>query len=84
MYELHQIMRQKEDKFFAKLLIRLREGNHTKNDIDILSNRIVTNISKDKCKFLTYLFVTNALINLHNNAIFLCQVAKKRRYEQLI
>ena len=76
MYELHQIMRQKEDKFFAELLNRLREGNHTKNDIDILSKRIVTNISKDKCKFLTHLFVTNALVNLHNNAIFLCQVAK--------
>ena len=81
MYELHQIMRQKEDKFFAELLNRLREGNHTKNDIDTLSKRIVTNISKDKCKFSTHLFVTNALVNLHNNAIFLLSTSKKAQIQ---
>lgn len=29
MYELTQIMRQKEDKLFAELLNRLREGKHS-------------------------------------------------------
>ena len=33
MFELHQIMRQRESKQFAELLNRLREGNHTNDDI---------------------------------------------------
>ena len=72
MYELRQIMRQKEDKLFSELLNRLREGNHSQADIVTLNERIVTNISKNNCTYmyLTHLFGTNALVNLHNNAIF--------------
>ena len=33
MFELKQIMRRRESKDFAELLNRLREGNHTKQDI---------------------------------------------------
>ena len=33
MFELNQIMRQRESKQFAEMLNRLREGNHTKEDI---------------------------------------------------
>ena len=33
LYELTDIMRQKDDKQFAQLLNRLRVGTHTKNDI---------------------------------------------------
>lgn len=33
MYELTEIMRQKDDKTFAELLNRLREGKHTEQDI---------------------------------------------------
>ena len=32
MFELHEIMRQRESKQFAEMLNRLREGNHTKED----------------------------------------------------
>ena len=60
MYELHQ-MRQKEDKLFAELLNRLREGNHSQADINMLNQRCVTNISKNQYTYLTHLFVTNAL-----------------------
>ena len=70
MYELHQIMRQKEDKLFALLLNRLREGNHSLADIDILKTRLVTGISRNQCTFVTHLFATNALVNSHNNTIF--------------
>ena len=35
-FELDEIMRQKEDKKFAQLLNRLRTGHHTENDIAIL------------------------------------------------
>ena len=39
-------MRQKENKLFAKLLNRLREGKHSEADIDILKQRLVTSMSK--------------------------------------
>ena len=35
MFELHEIMRQRESKQFAKMLNRLREGNHSKEDNEI-------------------------------------------------
>ena len=41
MYELTEIMRQKEDKSYAELLNRLREGEHTKEDIELLKTRII-------------------------------------------
>ena len=33
MYELHEILRQRESILFAGILNRLREGNHTQDDI---------------------------------------------------
>ena len=39
LFELTEIMRQKDDKEFAELLNRLREGNHTQNDIEVLKER---------------------------------------------
>lgn len=42
MFELKQIMRQRESKDFAELLNRLREGNHTKQDIQKLKQRIIS------------------------------------------
>ena len=41
LFELTEIMRQKDDKEFAELLNRLREGNHTQNDIEVLKERIL-------------------------------------------
>lgn len=40
-FELTEIMRQKDDKQFAELLNCLREGNHSENDIAILKQRVV-------------------------------------------
>lgn len=42
MFELTTIMRQKDDKQFAELLNRLRENNHTTNDIAQLKKRTVS------------------------------------------
>ena len=39
--ELHKIMRQKDDKAFAELLNRLREGSHTNADINVLKTRLI-------------------------------------------
>lgn len=38
-FELTVVMRQQEDKSFAELLNRLREGLQTKSDIDELKSR---------------------------------------------
>jgi len=40
MSELHEIMRERESKVFAEILNRLREGNHTIDDIMKLKERI--------------------------------------------
>lgn len=41
MFELKEIMRQRERKQFAELLNRLREGEQTNEDIRILKQRIL-------------------------------------------
>lgn len=77
MYELLQIMRQKDDKHFAELLNRLREGNHSQADIDELKKRCITNISSNQYNHVTHLFITNALVNSHNDAIFQMSTGQK-------
>lgn len=63
MFELKQIMRQRESKHFAELLNRLREGNHSKEDILQLKQRV----TKDYPKDVPHLFIQNAKVNHHNN-----------------
>jgi len=41
LFELTEIMRQKDDKEFVQLLNRLREGKHSEDDITILKQRLV-------------------------------------------
>ena len=41
MFELDEIMRQRESKEFAEILNRLREGKHTSSDIQKLRERCV-------------------------------------------
>ena len=71
LFELTEIMRQKDDKEFAELLNRLREGNHTQNDIEVLKERILK-IRPGQENYpinMTHLFSTNAQVNNHNNTI---------------
>ena len=42
MFELTEIMRQKEDAPFAELLNRIREGNHTEEDLTVLKSRSIS------------------------------------------
>ena len=41
MFELNEIMRQRDSKLFAELLNKLREGKHTKSDISKLKERVI-------------------------------------------
>ena len=70
-YELTEIMRQKEDEHFAKLLNRLREGNHTQEDIDILKTRLVDGTSLHiERPDIPFLFTTNAEVDRFNSAAY--------------
>ena len=60
-------MRQRESKQFAELLNRLREGNHTKEDIAKLKDRSISETSPSYPKDAPHLFIQNAKVNNFNN-----------------
>ena len=45
MIELHEIMRQKDDKQFAETLNRIRTSNHTDDDVQLIKSREIQNTS---------------------------------------
>ena len=72
MFELSEVMRQREDKEFAEILNRVREGNHTEAYIEVLKERIL-NISPQHPDYpisLTHLFSTNMAVDQHNHDVF--------------
>ena len=72
MFELPQVMRQREDEDFAEILNRIREGKHTENDIRVLKERIFTLTSEHPEYPITstHLFSTNMAVDEHNHEIF--------------
>ena len=68
-YNLTQIMRQKDDKHFAQLLNRLRTGNHTKNDIKKLKHTKVSNKYLQNKKTIPHFYPTLYQVNTYNNNI---------------
>lgn len=71
MFELTEIMRQKEDGQFAELLNRLREGMHTEIDIAKLKQRLTApETVNSNVSSLQHLFTVNALVDLHNMKAF--------------
>ena len=69
MYELVDIMRQKDDLDFAHLLNRPRLNEMTKEDKEKLQTRIVDRDSDDYPKGALHLFAENKFVNEHNNKI---------------
>ena len=72
MFELTEIMRQKDDAQFAELLNRIREGKHTKNDINVLQSRNIFAESPEYQKLKTdlHLFPCNAEVDVHNESVY--------------
>ena len=72
MFELPQVMRQREDKDFAEILNQIREGKHTENDIRVLKERIfaLTSEHPEYPITSTHLFSTNMAVDEHNHEIF--------------
>ena len=78
-FELNEIMRQKDDKEFAQLLNRIREGNHTKDDIATLEARSIT-VKDPHYQTLTnelHLFPRNIDVDSHNANMFERAVTEK-------
>lgn len=68
MYELTEIMRQKDDKEFAEILNRLRERKHTTDDLAKLKGALTTNDSK--LSNIPHLFATRKEVFGFNEKIF--------------
>ena len=70
MHELTQIMRQQNDQPFAHLLNRLREGQHTHEDIDLLLTRKSSGSASNIGISTPRLYPTNALVDEYNTSIY--------------
>ena len=68
MFELHEIMRQRESKVSAEILNRLREGIHTNDDIVKLKERIFDGNSEHNSLIdIPHLFIQNIKVNDFND-----------------
>jgi len=79
LFELTEKMRQKDDKEFAQLLNRLREGKHSEDDMTILKQRLL-NVRPGQDNYpmtMAHLYTTNASVDAHNNALYTLSNADK-------
>ena len=75
MYELDEIMRQRESKIFADILNRLREGKHTADDIAKIKERCV---NESSCpKEAPRLFIQNAKVDEYNKIVYRTSTGNK-------
>ena len=65
MFELNEIMRQRDSKLFAELVNRLREGIHTPDDILKLKERVVQEDISNPID-VPHLFIQNAKVDEFN------------------
>ena len=69
MFELKEIMRQRESKQFAELLNRLREGKQTNEDIRISKQQILQPSGSNYPVDAPHLFIQNAKVNDFNDKV---------------
>ena len=69
MYELVDIMRQKDDLAFAQLLNRLRLNEMTEEDKQVLQTRVFDRDTGDYPKDAVHLFARNFYVKKHNDNI---------------
>ena len=72
MFELTEIMRQKDDAPFAELLNRIREGRQTEEDVNTLNSRRVFSGTVDYQELRNdlHLFPCNASVDAHNKDVY--------------
>ena len=71
-FELTEIMRQKNDAPFAELLNRLREGRQTDEDLQVLSSRSIKSDSAEyqEIRHVLHLFPCNFSVDAHNMDVY--------------
>lgn len=69
LFELDQIMRQKDDLEFADMLNRIREGNHLEEDITALKMQILEE-ENDTTRNVPHLFTHRCDVQNYNRTIF--------------
>ena len=77
MFELDEIMRQRDSKEFAQILNRLREGNHTSDDIVKLKERFISENCKNYPIDVPHLFIQNSKVNEFNNRVHMATTGDK-------
>jgi len=70
MFELSTIMRQQDSGIFAELLNRVRESNHSEQDLELLLSRTGAANAPDYPISAQHLFRTNAQVDMHNISVF--------------
>ena len=77
MFELDEIMRQRDSKAFAEILNRLREGNHTPEDIAKLKQRCISENCPNYPLDIPHLFIQNSKVDEFNNKVHLAATGDK-------
>ena len=85
MFELTEIMRQKDDITFAELLNRIREGKQTENDLAMLKSRSISleDSEYQALKSELHLFPCNAAVDTHNESMYKSVQTEKAEIECL-
>ena len=68
-FELDEIMRQKEDTIFAQTLNRLRTAFHCKDDITLLESRLITETKSLQMTDVPHFYTTNVKKDAFNEII---------------
>ena len=78
---LLRLCRQKDGKHFAELLNRLRVGQYTQEDINLLQQKADEFSGQaDQCENAIHLYTTNLNVEKHNEAIFTRVLTEKLRW----
>ncbi|XP_068712523.1 uncharacterized protein [Montipora foliosa] len=67
MVELTEIMRQKDDQHFNRLLNRLRTGSQTEQDINCINSRSISPLAGNYPSNTLHIWAENDPVNEHNN-----------------
>ena len=70
MFELTEIMRQRDSLLLAQLLNRLRENQQTSADIELLLSETCTPADATYPSSAPHLFLENAKVNAWNNMLY--------------
>ncbi len=73
-FELTEVMRQKDDQTFCAILNRMREGNHTEEDIRIIKrNCELQGNEPDHLLHVPHFYYSNMERNIHNQKVLLAK-----------